>query len=184
MSENNQLQKNKQVDLEIKQNLNQEQQLNINGQPQVAPIQAPGQQDQHAIRENKQAALDAAIERVELAMLDMGIKTYRTNRTNVEIVAENETLRAKNKQKDYRGSKQQMLDNAQLLKNESEILIRDKKWYRIFNRESDDMKNVKQSVAYLNNLLDGDVKKDKNERLDVLYMITKVIPAYQTVYEM
>ncbi len=184
MSENNQLQKNKQVDLEIKQNLNQEQQLNINGQPQVAPIQAPGQQDQHAIRENKQAALDAAIERVELAMLDMGIKTYRTNRTNVEIVAENETLRAKNKQKDYRGSKQQMLDNAQLLKNESEILIRDKKWYRIFNRESDDMKNVKQSVAYLNNLLDGDVKKDKNERLDVLYMIKKVIPAYQTVYEM
>ena len=56
----------------------------------------------------------------------------------------------------YREKRQLETEN---FRNMSALLISDKKWYSFFNSESAEMKRVKESVSYLNNILSQPIEK-------------------------
>jgi hypothetical protein len=123
---------------------------------------------------------------VDLKSIKKELKTYRTNRSKDQIREQSRQLmniQANN----LKGSKKSQLANAELVKNSSELLLRDKKWTRFFfAKESPEMIAVKQSVAYLNNLLDGEVQTTghgEKEKVDVKYLLDTIIPAYQTAFD-
>ena len=63
-------------------------------------------------------------------------------------------------------------------------LVRDTKWYSLFNRESPEMTYVKQSLNYLNNVMDKELPIDqKSRRIDCKAIEQMLKPAYVTVLE-
>lgn len=64
-------------------------------------------------------------------------------------------------------------DHTGLLKNQAQLLTRDKKWYNLFKGDSQEMIYVKQSLNYLNNLLDSDE--------NILTLREKIAEAYRNV---
>ena len=119
---------------------------------------------------------------VDLSRLSKAEKTYNLREKDSVLEQQNKSFLEKRKNKNYMGTKDQMLESAKLLRNSSVLLIRDKKWYRLFNWESDEMTKVKQTTAYLNNLLDKEVKLSGG-KLDLVYLEETILPAYQAAFE-
>ncbi|MCR5655624.1 MAG: hypothetical protein K6G07_08320 [Lachnospiraceae bacterium] len=109
-------------------------------------------------------------------------KTFATDRTKDEIKADN--LRIENLEKEgYNSIEERMVSRVKKKENDSELLIRDKKWYRLFDGESKEMKDVKESVAYLNNILNSDVPMIEGaQRINVPKMKKDVMSAYITAF--
>ena len=66
---------------------------------------------------------------------------------NVEIQA-NRTLVSQ---------RERLKESAEELKNASQILVQDKKWYEFFQAESGEMTTVKNSLNYLNNIMEQNI---------------------------
>ena len=127
---------------------------------------------------------------IDFDHMSKDMKTFDTGRTKEAIRGENQDIEQRRilNQNDYLCSKQAMYDRALQLKNDSELLLRDKKWTRFFFvSESDEMKKVKTTVAYLNKMLDGDVKLvdgvNGKKLLDTEHLSEKIIPAYQAAFD-
>lgn len=69
-------------------------------------------------------------------------------------------------------------DQTELLKNEMQMVTRDKKWYNFFKGDSTEMKLVKKSLNYLNNLMEQKFTKDPSKLFD---SISEVNDAYARV---
>ena len=52
---------------------------------------------------------------------------------------------------------------------------------RLFSWESNEMTKVKQTTAYLNNLLDGKIQRS-GDKLNLTYLDEKILPAYQAAF--
>lgn len=74
-------------------------------------------------------------------------------KTEEELLQRNLEIRSNRKLKET-SSRQKLIESAEELKNASQILAQDQKWYRFFQRESDEMTRVKNSLHYLNNLME------------------------------
>ncbi len=116
------------------------------------------------------------------------MKRYSTKRGKGALKTESSAIRQRILlgEDEYIGSKKEMLDQASLLQNESELLLRDKKWYRLFKFQSAEMDRVKESVSYLNNLLDRQlplVNMNNRTMLDTKYLTDTIIPAYQAAFD-
>ena len=146
--------------------------------------------DELKVKENEkleikmQAPEEIEYKKVDFDQIGQDMKTYSTDRSKSDIKRENEAIKVRQTEmkNDYMGSREQMLDSAALLKNSSELLIRDKKWYSLFQAESPEMTRVKESLAYLNKLLDGDVQLDKNGQVDARYLTETIMPAYRQAF--
>ena len=178
----------KRSDIRVFENSNQDLMINninlednLNKMQQIPGMEGQKQKNQ---AEGEPEARMAKI--VDLSTISAEMKTYRTNRSKSQI-RQNNVAWQSIKEQNEEGSKNSQIADAELVKNSAELLIRDKKWTRFFfAKESPEMKKVKQSVAYLNNLLDKDVQtkiSNGTETVDVEYLLNTIIPAYQTAYD-
>ncbi|MCR5655626.1 MAG: hypothetical protein K6G07_08330, partial [Lachnospiraceae bacterium] len=106
---------------------------------------------------------------------------YTTNRSKRQIREDNiriETLETTG----FHSVEEKMQTRAQKMQNDSELLLRDKKWYRLFDSESEEMKHVKSSVAYLNNVLSGPVPRLATGAINAQQMKKDVMSAYITAF--
>lgn len=69
-------------------------------------------------------------------------------------------------------------DQTELLKNQMQMVTRDKKWYNFFKGDSTEMKLVKKSLNYLNNLMEQKFTKDPSKLFD---SISEINDAYARV---
>ena len=79
------------------------------------------------------------------------MKHYRSTRTDDEL---REAVKTHEETQFTADFKNQMIAKSEILKAESELLMKDEKWYNFFNSDSAEMTKVKESLAYLQNLLD------------------------------
>ena len=154
--------------------------------PENAEVKKAGKKSKNKAVENEAPIEQKYAKVVDLSTISRDMKTYKSTRSKSQVRESNvqwESFKNKNKE----NSKQDTIADTELVKNSAELLLRDKKWTRFFfAKESPEMKKVKEAVAYLNNLLDKEVKTvgaGKEEKIDVKYLMTIVIPAYQTAYD-
>ncbi|MCR5655816.1 MAG: hypothetical protein K6G07_09310, partial [Lachnospiraceae bacterium] len=119
---------------------------------------------------------------LDLGELSAQQKTFTTDRSKDAIRRDN--VRIENLEKEgYDSIEDKMKSRMQKKENDSELLIRDKKWYRLFDSESQEMKDVKESVAYLNNVLNSDVPMIAGtQKINVPKMKKDVMSAYITAF--
>lgn len=122
-------------------------------------------------------------ERVQMGLVDfsqMDKRLYENRdaqRSKKEIKRENQQILDKKDLMDEN-------ERVTLLRNSAQLLVRDKKWYRLFDSESQEMTYVKNSLNYLINLLDGDITRNKeNGKIMVTEMEQSINNAYITVMD-
>ncbi len=120
--------------------------------------------------------------RTDLAILapDQSYFSYTTSRTTEEIENRRDDIMEKIEEDGYGEvfKNQKIQDESDLFRDESELLLRDKKWYRLLDSESTQMQNVKKTLSLVNHILDGNVKTDFGGSVDAEYLKKEVLESF------